>query len=176
MDDNTRQVLVALVGVIGGFASGVFVAKLGFDHARASEKDRWEREDRTRFLDQRRVAYADFSTVVERFRYAMTEHVTCHLALQHGAVWAAALAEAPDWAPVVLARENLEMIGRPDVRAAGKILLDAARELTEYGVPTPAIGSQVEVDQAAWIRDREAVECAQSEFAAAVRCELGAGD
>jgi hypothetical protein len=54
MDDNTRQVLVALIGALGGFLTGVFVAKLGFDHARSTDAARGEREERIRREDDDR--------------------------------------------------------------------------------------------------------------------------
>jgi len=65
MDDNTRQVLVALVTVLGGLLTGTLVAKLGFDHARRIERDRWRREDRDRNRAERIAAYSAFLVAME---------------------------------------------------------------------------------------------------------------
>jgi hypothetical protein len=54
MDDNTRQVLVAIATAFGALATGVVVARIGFSYARRSERDRWQREDARRWVDRRR--------------------------------------------------------------------------------------------------------------------------
>ncbi len=68
MDDNTRQVLVALISALGGFASGVFVAKIGFDHARDLDRQRSqgeaERDRKRRVRDWRLQALAETREVL----------------------------------------------------------------------------------------------------------------
>jgi hypothetical protein len=69
MDDNWRQVLVGLASGLIGLATGVLVARIGFDHARGMELARRSHDDalreaederrrRERWLDRRREVYA----------------------------------------------------------------------------------------------------------------------
>ena len=75
MDDNTRQVLIALASALGGFATGVMVAKIGFDHARTLERERAAREDRHRNRAEKIAAFAAFLNAMETFyeRHAREE-------------------------------------------------------------------------------------------------------
>lgn len=54
MDDNWRQVGIAIVGAVSAAA----IAWLGFRHARNIESDRAKREDNRRWLADRRQAYS----------------------------------------------------------------------------------------------------------------------
>ncbi len=60
MDDNTRQVIVAIATIVGGLLTGVLVARLGFQHARRIETERWAREDRYRHRAEKVMAYSAF--------------------------------------------------------------------------------------------------------------------
>jgi hypothetical protein len=80
VDDNTRDVLVTLVSILGGLATGIVVARLGFSHARDTDRQRWQREDalrredldrarRDRWVDRRRqvcVAVAATAMTVQQ--------------------------------------------------------------------------------------------------------------
>lgn len=65
MDDNTRQVLIAIFSALGGLATGVLVAKLGFDHARSLDRERWQREDRYRSHADRVQAFGAFLVAMD---------------------------------------------------------------------------------------------------------------
>lgn len=65
VDDNTRQVLIAVASALAGLLTGVLVAKIGFDHARSLERERWSREDRYRHRSEKVAAYAAFLAAME---------------------------------------------------------------------------------------------------------------
>jgi hypothetical protein len=77
MDDNLRQVLVATVSSLGGFATGVVVARLALMHNRTLAREQAEREDairreqinrtdRERWLSERRALFAAYVSAVNR--------------------------------------------------------------------------------------------------------------
>lgn len=83
MDDNTRQVLVAIASGLIGLASGVVIAKIGFDHAATMENERRTRDDglradeeerarRERWIDRRRDVYTELIAASARI-YMVTE-------------------------------------------------------------------------------------------------------
>lgn len=79
MDDNTRQVLIALVTGLTGFASGVFVAVIGFDYASRQRRETWEREDGLRQAEASAVLKARWLTdkreVATRFLRDLDEFI-----------------------------------------------------------------------------------------------------
>jgi hypothetical protein len=65
VDDNTRQVIVSVATILGGLLTGVLIARLGFDHNRRLEGDRWAREDRHRNRSDKVAAYAAFMAAMD---------------------------------------------------------------------------------------------------------------
>ena len=80
MDENTRQVLIALIAGLGGLITGIAVAWLGFRHSRKSDAARWMREDELRredlgreragrWRDRKREVYTAYIANADRFMF-----------------------------------------------------------------------------------------------------------
>jgi len=65
VDDNTRQVIIAVATILGGLLTGVLVARLGFNYTRRMETERWAREDRHRHRAEKVAAYSAFLAAME---------------------------------------------------------------------------------------------------------------
>ena len=91
MDDNTRQVLIALFTVAGGLVTGLSVAWLGFRFAKSSDRQRWSRDDdlrrealdraaRERWRDRRREVCVDVaSRAMTMVQMAVTHRPGSHI-------------------------------------------------------------------------------------------------
>jgi hypothetical protein len=58
VDDNTKDVLVAGIGGVLGFLTGLSVAAVGIRSSRATDSERFKREDRYRFAADKQAAYS----------------------------------------------------------------------------------------------------------------------
>jgi hypothetical protein len=141
MDDNTRQVLVALIGALGGFLTGVFVAKLGFDHARSTDAARGEREERIRREDddrrQRERWLADQRHAVAEFVASLEELVGESVLLEAGKGdpprrLAAELRANRGFAELRMMAPGLSEVARTALVATREVAT-AAEEGREYG-------------------------------------------
>jgi hypothetical protein len=116
MDDNTRQLLVALLSGLFGLFTGVAVAALGLRHARDLDEDRFRRETSTRWLGERRQAYSKLLLTLDEHHHRVAARFDDIEAEADDPRTPGMLGSADG------AYEDVQIIGSPKVRAAAASL------------------------------------------------------
>lgn len=139
MDDNTRQVLIALLGSLTGLVVGIVVAKIGHGETRAMQQARWDREDVARKREAMLNALSDTYAEIElELSYALAlavgdESKAERFELQREA------RPYPD--------NDLGLLG-PD----SKVMWDGIFRLIRTGHAATAIALRQNLRQLAWMR------------------------
>jgi hypothetical protein len=76
MEDNTRQLLVALLRGAFGPLTGIAIAGLGFRHARELERVRGTQEDERRWLADRRQAYSRLLLALDEHHHRVLDRIS----------------------------------------------------------------------------------------------------
>jgi hypothetical protein len=178
VDPNLALIVGALIGALAGVGGAWLTNRANSseqakerEHARQLERERWEREDRYRFVADVRQLYASVLREADRVVDGI-EHLwpLIYMAAEHGDE-GPDLDEAPDIVPFYVAVNALEFLGGPRAVTASRKLVGAVIEVHAHHLDVVDFPKMP--DEEHYLNACAEFRDARSAFVAAVREELG---